>query len=540
MPVRASDQITLTVLPAPTYVRMFYLLQSSTLTAPAKPTTNPPQSPWSTVEPSYTEGSTDTLYTVLLTGFGPNAFEYGDVQKSSAFEAAKQAYNMAKAAAAAAASAQSTADGKVTVADAAPVTANGTGKPVGAIWFKRNASNRFDGVWEWTGAAWVTRALDNAVIATLDAAKLTTGILNADRIGANSMSLSKLIVSDLTNHIENPFFDLGMTGWGSTGGSAVAAPFEGHPSSWRIVSSGERTQSPIAVKKGDTWRLSMFYTAAGWPAGGAGGLRLQKSTDNAATWTDFGSTTLGNATVWTENAVEVVIPDGVTHIRARVAFAANGATVTMNGFALRRLMAGSLVVDGTLTARKVNVTEFFADQAVINEATAAVLRSHVIQVDHLSPYLADNLDLSSNGTINLIVSQQVEMSAEISKATDDVLAAQEAAQVAEESAGVAKATADGVSEALKVVDGKTDAVSERLKTVETWFWVDADGAHLGRSDTSFQTNIKPDRFQIANGGIVQTEWTSEGMNVPTATIGSLLLENHQIESYGTGTVIRKL
>lgn len=95
MPTRASDRVTLAVVASPTYVRTYYRMQASTASAPAAPTTNPPASPWSTTEPAYTTGSTDTLYTVQLVAYGSAAFEYGPVQKSSAYEAAKQAYNLA-------------------------------------------------------------------------------------------------------------------------------------------------------------------------------------------------------------------------------------------------------------------------------------------------------------------------------------------------------------------------------------------------------------------------------------------------------------
>lgn len=95
MPTRASDRVTLAVVASPTYVRTYYRMQASNLSAPAVPTTNPPASPWSTTEPAYTAGSTDTLYTVQLIAYGSAAFEYGPVQKSSAYEAAKQAWNLA-------------------------------------------------------------------------------------------------------------------------------------------------------------------------------------------------------------------------------------------------------------------------------------------------------------------------------------------------------------------------------------------------------------------------------------------------------------
>lgn len=98
MAVRASDRVTLAVLPSPSYVRTYYLKQSSTLNPPAVPTTNPPAAPWSTVEPTFTPNATETVYTVMLTAYGSVSFEYGPVQKSASFEAAKQAYNQAIAA----------------------------------------------------------------------------------------------------------------------------------------------------------------------------------------------------------------------------------------------------------------------------------------------------------------------------------------------------------------------------------------------------------------------------------------------------------
>ena len=97
MAVKASDQITLHVLPSPSYVRQYYLLQASSLGVPAKPTSNPPAAPWTTVEPAFNESTTNTLYTTMLTAYGSVAFEYGDVQKSSSYEAAKSAYNRAVA-----------------------------------------------------------------------------------------------------------------------------------------------------------------------------------------------------------------------------------------------------------------------------------------------------------------------------------------------------------------------------------------------------------------------------------------------------------
>lgn len=70
----------------------YYKLSTST---PSKPTSRPP-SGWTTTEPSYTAGSTNSLYFTDLTIYSNATYTYSDVSKSSSYEAAKQAYQQAQ------------------------------------------------------------------------------------------------------------------------------------------------------------------------------------------------------------------------------------------------------------------------------------------------------------------------------------------------------------------------------------------------------------------------------------------------------------
>lgn len=80
-------------------VTRYYLLQSSTLAAPSKPADGAAiSSKWSKTEPSYTSGSTMTLYFVDQTAMSDGTLKYSEVSKSSSYEAAKEAYNKAVAA----------------------------------------------------------------------------------------------------------------------------------------------------------------------------------------------------------------------------------------------------------------------------------------------------------------------------------------------------------------------------------------------------------------------------------------------------------
>lgn len=103
MAVKASCTVTLSCYRDTQSITRYYKLQSSTSSAPSKPTTNPPTG-WDDTEPSYTSGSTNTLYFCDLTVFSDGTWAYSTVSKSSSYEAAKEAYNKAQ-------NAQDTIDG---------------------------------------------------------------------------------------------------------------------------------------------------------------------------------------------------------------------------------------------------------------------------------------------------------------------------------------------------------------------------------------------------------------------------------------------
>jgi len=94
MAVKAAGQITLSSVVDVAATYRYYLLQSSTAAIPPKPTAFPP-AVWDDVEPGYTDGSTNSLYTVDCTVFSDGTYVYSPVSLSSSYEAAKTAYNKA-------------------------------------------------------------------------------------------------------------------------------------------------------------------------------------------------------------------------------------------------------------------------------------------------------------------------------------------------------------------------------------------------------------------------------------------------------------
>lgn len=70
------------------YTRWYYLAVET----PEKPALKVPPSPWTITEPNYIEGSTNNLYYVDQSVFSDGSFYYSDVQVSSSYAAAKNAF----------------------------------------------------------------------------------------------------------------------------------------------------------------------------------------------------------------------------------------------------------------------------------------------------------------------------------------------------------------------------------------------------------------------------------------------------------------
>ncbi len=99
MEIKASDEITLYKINSFSKMTRFYLLQSSALNPPQKPADGSViSSNWSKTEPSYSPGSTSTLYFVDQTVLSDGSTKYSEVSKSSSYEAARNAWKKANGA----------------------------------------------------------------------------------------------------------------------------------------------------------------------------------------------------------------------------------------------------------------------------------------------------------------------------------------------------------------------------------------------------------------------------------------------------------
>ena len=206
MAVKARAQITIQFIVDVKATYRYYLLQSSNLGVPSKPTTFSPSSPpsgWDDTEPSYTEESTNSLYFVDCTVFCDDTFQYSEVSLSSSYEAAKKAYNKAK-------SAIEIADG-ITMSVSNGIPGNkasivlkvgnkeysGTIDLTGAVTFSDLSTSGKTSI---NGGNIITNSItaDQIASGTITADNIASGTITADKIASEAITADKIASGTIT------------------------------------------------------------------------------------------------------------------------------------------------------------------------------------------------------------------------------------------------------------------------------------------------------------------------------------------------------
>lgn len=537
MAVRAADIITLAVIPSPSYVRQYYLLQASGLSVPNVPTTNPPTGGWSVTEPSYTAGSTNTLYTVMLTAYGSVAFEYGPVQVSSSYEAAKQAYNLASGAVGAANTALEAANGKNKIIFSTAV-ASGTAYTEGDVWFRKSGSTII-AQYEFVSGAWAIRTLTNAVISTLDAGKITTGTLAAARIAAQTLSANKLVVGDFEDLVDSGNMDT-LINWTLSGTPTLVNDVDasdGKAISF-LTNAGVVQERPIPVKPGDQLLIELRYKTKNYTGAPVGGVRLHSQASAEAASYD-GNYNLVASTAFTTLKLVATILDGVTAVRPRLAFALTGTMeAVIDTYSIRRINKGELIVDGGITAEKIAVSSILANHIGAGAVTAEKIAASAILAENISAgaVTAGKIAAASITASELAASSITADKVAAGAITATALSADVGGQLdisANNSVNILVGQIAGVQNEL-------NGTSDNLEEMQTYYSFGAQGAVVSTPGSPFSLALRSDRIEMLENGNVVSYWNSGQMHVTSFEGEEVILGNHKLEKYNTGTVVRSL
>jgi hypothetical protein len=158
--------------------------------------------------------------------------------------------------------AQATADGKnkVNYSTSAP---SGSGTNVGDIWWQYSAGIVI-GQWSWTGSSWATSPISSAVIANLDAGKITSGIISSIEYNNGSGTFRVTAAGALTATSATITGTITSTS-GSIGGFSINPAYLGGSGGFTLSSSGQ-------IDGGNS--NTIFYGYANIGGGTAGSERL--------------------------------------------------------------------------------------------------------------------------------------------------------------------------------------------------------------------------------------------------------------------------
>ena len=192
-------------------------------------------------------------------------------------------------------------------------------------------------------------------------------------------------------------------------------------------------------------------------------------------------------------------------------------------------VADSIVVPGSVG------TVVIADGAITSDKITA----GTIEADRLSPAAGSSLDISANGSINLLVGQteslsqaqvdqQGQIDANSANITEVGTLASDASSIATDAASAA-ATAQATAEA-------TAATVEPL--AQTYRFT-SSGAFIGAPGSPYEFKIENTGAGILYNGVAVSTWTAEEMWVKQFRGDIVKLGDHQLERYsGGGTVVR--
>ncbi|QKS17322.1 hypothetical protein HUN59_14875 [Curtobacterium sp. Csp2] len=283
--------------------------------------------------------------------YAPVSLQSRAADAAQALTNAQTAQTAANTAKSAADAAQASANTAKSAADAAQATANNAGQAAAAAQTTADQAK--------TNAATAQSAADTAKAA-------------ADTAAAKAVAIAGGV---LTNGGAEFDFD----SWDASSKGTIAVQttkVRSGSKAWQATTSGEIRQGMFPVKPGDTWRYRWWAQAVNTGTGSVtGGLRLQKYDASASSpaWSDAGSSTAPTSSAFTMQEITYTVPaSGVTHLRARIAFAnAAGVTVYFDDVELVNITDATAAAQAAATASAAAATaQSTADTAKTNAATA--------------------------------------------------------------------------------------------------------------------------------------------------------------------------
>jgi F5/8 type C domain len=377
-------------------------------------------------------------------------------------------------------------------------------------------------------------AITNAKIANLDASKITSGYIDVNRIAANTITVDKLVVSDLTNLCENPDFEsdaVGSNPKGYTTNSSVrVADISGFTNG-----NGSNRALEIDAKNGsnnDIYATNIFPVREGQVffveaearylnTAGTGKLvigfrRYDEKKTALSAWHTVVQWDGTKTTTFTKKSGTFTVPAGTGYLQLWISFQNNGETTNkayIDNIRVHRMANGELIVDGAITTQKIAAGAITAGSAIIADGAIGTAK--------IADAAITSAKIASLAVGNAAIQNAAITNAKIATAAVGTAQIQDAAIT---NAKIANLAVDSA----KIADAAITSAQIADASITTAKIADAaiTNAKIANLDASKITSgyISTDRIQagsITADKITVTELSAISSNLGTVTAGTL-------------------
>lgn len=390
-------------------------------------------------------------------------------------------------------------------------------------------------------------ALDAALAAeyaatNIDAGNIVTGTLSADRVGARTIVAEKLLLSgNLSNLLQDPSFDAASTAiWSEenagvvktasntrTGGRALSMTTTGSAYDASIYSAAIPAEEDEEYVFGGWVRI-----LSGTGVGAAVHLELRHGPTDATSTGQVLVTDSPDPITTSYQYIQGVfeVPAGSKFIRpvVRITDTTASRTYLLDDMVLFKRASAELIVDGAITATKlaaesvtanalqagsvvagkiasgavtagtIEAASITANELAADSVEATKIKAGEVQVYHLSSEVGQELNISSNAAVNILVG------------------------------------------GLDAVNARVDENGTAIQDISTVYRFENDAATISTPDSAYSLRLSPEAVGIFEAGTEVSRWDAGQLLVESLVVENVVLGNHKIEKYGTGTVVRAL
>lgn len=260
---------------------------------------------------------------------------------------------------------------------------------VGTIWL---------GKLSWRSSVGGTVIEDDAITtnkiaaSAITAGKIVSGTITGDKIAANTISVSKLLVTSLVNLVQDAGFEYGTADTWILGAntSIGAAGARTGNNALRINSNtgafvAATSTEWVAVAAGEKYRVSGWVrTLTGTSARTGVAFRLNTQTVQGGASTsqpDLVLSPSGTTTTYSRISEVFTVPAGVKFMRLQIVSrdtASTNLTYFVDDIEIFKMSSGELIVDGAITADKIDTNAVTASKIAANAVTANAINAGAI------------------------------------------------------------------------------------------------------------------------------------------------------------------